>query len=235
MPKNIYMSEESLRHYHNYVANQFKKLSDDIDERVSEKFNQIIGKYTQDGEVLDARIGERTLGNKIRKIDSNIKIEKERIDLLREQTTYLLDQNTTNSAQIDNINETFYIIQGEQDSVIDGLYDTFASKQFDFNSSLDSNGYQKLPNGLTIQWGNTPFENGTFFDKRIDFPLTFEHSCFSVNVCLRGDTPNHYVLSGWGVCASHTDTRGFTCYARNIAGDNLPDLNVSVGWIAIGC
>ena len=82
MPKNIYMSEESLRHYHNYVANQFKKLSDDIDERVSEKFNQIIGKYTQDGEVLDARIGERTLGNKIRKIDSNIKIEKERIDYL---------------------------------------------------------------------------------------------------------------------------------------------------------
>lgn len=47
-----------------------------------------------------------------------------------------------------------------------------------FNNSLVTNGYQKLPNGLIIQWGTYPTTvstNGSF-----SFPLAFPNACFQV-------------------------------------------------------
>ncbi len=47
----------------------------------------------------------------------------------------------------------------------------------EFGSSLAANGYQKLPSGLIIQWGNAYIPvNGTTFN----FSIAFPNSCASL-------------------------------------------------------
>jgi hypothetical protein len=50
---------------------------------------------------------------------------------------------------------------------------TWTSAALNFDSSLSSNGYQKLPSGLIIQWG-------TATDGTITFPITFPNAAFVV-------------------------------------------------------
>lgn len=60
------------------------------------------------------------------------------------------------------------------------------------NQSLTSTGYQKLPGGLIIQWGNSPQSNngGPY---TVTFPIAFPNTCFTVNLTigtLNTDTSN---------------------------------------------
>jgi hypothetical protein len=54
------------------------------------------------------------------------------------------------------------------------------STDSDFISSMNSNGYQKLPNGLIIQWG-TASESALAY-KWVSFPVTFPNSCVNVQL-----------------------------------------------------
>lgn len=76
-----FLDREGTNKIVQYFNSQFKKLSDNIDRRVQDKFDSIIGKNQNDGEVLDARKGERTLRNKIDKIDDLINLKANYIDL----------------------------------------------------------------------------------------------------------------------------------------------------------
>ena len=65
------------------------------------------------------------------------------------------------------------------------------------NQSLTTNGYQKLPGGLIIQWGNSAQSNngGPY---TVTFPIAFPNACFNVNMTigtLNTDTSNSISVS----------------------------------------
>lgn len=53
-----------------------------------------------------------------------------------------------------------------------------------FANSISSNGYQKLPGGLIIQWGS--FTSNTDDTQTISFPLTFPTACYAVTSTISG-------------------------------------------------
>ena len=57
--------------------------------------------------------------------------------------------------------------------------DVYATNFNNGNSSIGSNGYNKLTNGLIIQWG---YATGTTIPTNVAFPLTFPNGCYSVSV-----------------------------------------------------
>jgi hypothetical protein len=50
-----------------------------------------------------------------------------------------------------------------------------------------TNGYQKLPNGLIIQWGVT---STTTSPQTVTFPIPFPNACFNVQATSTGTTTN---------------------------------------------
>ena len=69
MAENKFFDKINLEHYHRYVSGMIKRLSDNIDERIDEKFKNFIEDNVSDGEILDARGGERTLSDRLNKFD----------------------------------------------------------------------------------------------------------------------------------------------------------------------
>lgn len=88
-----------------------------------------------------------------------------------------------------------------------------------FNASLAANGYQKLPNGLIIQWGTRDIPNGTF---SVTLPITFPTACQNV--------------SATQADASNTGATGF--YVRSFTTSTLNFFSngakTAVYWVAIG-
>ena len=67
---------------------------------------------------------------------------------------------------------------GTASSVTNGVYTTNFTGS---NQSLGSNGYQKLPGGLIMQWGT--FTTGTLDStKTVTFPTTFTTACYNVHI-----------------------------------------------------
>ena len=92
----------------------------------------------------------------------------------------------------------------------------------DFSKSFTGNGYQKLPSGLIIQWGN--FSNTTGRHTPITFPISFPNVCLSVSIALYDPTSTSH-SDRFLTALSRT---GATFYAYN------PDPNEWIYWIAIG-
>lgn len=89
-----------------------------------------------------------------------------------------------------------------------------AAYQSNFGSSLAANGYQKLPSGLIIQWGEVSQSSGTEGSTSITFPIAFPNACLQVIPGLDGgtwNTMNQFNLSAQtlGKTAS-----GFTYYLQ---------------------
>ncbi|WP_294734514.1 phage tail protein [uncultured Pseudomonas sp.] len=56
----------------------------------------------------------------------------------------------------------------------------------EFSSLIDYSGYQKLPSGLIIQWGNTVSNGAGFGNWSITLPITFPNSCLSGSILGNG-------------------------------------------------
>jgi len=106
----------------------------------------------------------------------------------------------------------------------DGTTSTWAASglsNIGFECSANTNGYQKLPSGLIMQWGvyldkaspNTATAN-TFY--KIEFPIQFPNKCFNVSItnyddsnpsnaaAILSDTPTvSSVNIAWNTTASH--------------------------------
>lgn len=96
------------------------------------------------------------------------------------------------------------------------------------NQSLVTNGFQKLPGGLIIQWGtNTVAYDET--DTAIVFPTAFPTGCLNVTATVKSTGPS---FNGVRSPQVHTfSTTGFTIFGEvsNVASAALPTC-----WIAIG-
>lgn len=104
------------------------------------------------------------------------------------------------------------------------------------NQNLSTNGYQKFPGGLIIQWGTATLPNVSTFQSSayVSFPIQFPNAALSVTANLIEPTTSNSLLSLGIICRWKT-TSGFTAYS-----DNGGDLNGGVmattyiNWIAIG-
>ncbi len=68
-------------------------------------------------------------------------------------------------------------ITGNAATVTNGVYTTNFTGS---NQSLGSNGYQKLPGGLILQWGSVTVDPGYDGTASITFPTAFSSSVYSV-------------------------------------------------------
>lgn len=96
-----------------------------------------------------------------------------------------------------------------------GLSDAFKGG----NQSLAANGYQKLPGGLILQWGQmTTVTNPT----NTSFPITFPTACVNVNISGRIYPAAYYQENS----IANVTTSGFTSYHDATGLEKY--------WIAIG-
>jgi hypothetical protein len=103
----------------------------------------------------------------------------------------------------------------------------------DFTSSLTTNGYQKLPSGLILQWGKvgSGADGGAGSAGSVTFPIAFPNAVFSVNAMVSEEINNSGATSvrikGPGI-----STTGFS-YNCWIGGTSAAADYIY--WIAIGC
>lgn len=88
-------------------------------------------------------------------------------------------------------------------------------------SSLATNGYYKLPDGLIIQWGSATAGSGA---QAINFPITFPNAVFQV--VRTNITSNAGASVNWADSIASKSTTGFTFISDTVLG--------TVQYIAIG-
>lgn len=102
----------------------------------------------------------------------------------------------------------------------------------DFEASrvLTSNGYQKFPGGLILQWGSV---SAASTDYAQAFPIAFPITCFAVNIISNFDTqPIHAFV----INTSNLTTGSFDIRCRIVAngGTVAAQGNLPVVWMAVG-
>ncbi len=103
--------------------------------------------------------------------------------------------------------------------------------EYDTNS-LGRTGYQKLPSGLIIQWGEVRWVEGTVWtantplSQSISFPTVFPSNCASVVITRATIYPQSGIVT-----ASDYTTTGFTAYGYQTSNNTN---TVGARWIAIG-
>lgn len=92
-----------------------------------------------------------------------------------------------------------------------------------FDGSMTANGYQRLPNGLILQWGNVSI--GTDTSVTVTFPIAFPTACVSGFAQIANGNPVSGVgIAGWAV-------RNLTTTSMLIVSDNQASTHY---WLAIG-
>jgi hypothetical protein len=92
------------------------------------------------------------------------------------------------------------------------------------NQSLATDGYQKLPGGLIMQWGTTPVIAGPG-TLAITFGIAFPTNCANVQITIKDESTD---TSSTGIFAARSvTTAGFTLR-------NGEDPNMIFNWLAIG-
>ena len=104
------------------------------------------------------------------------------------------------------------------------------------NQNLSSNGYQKLPGGLILQWGTANLPNVSTYQSSavINFPIQFPNAVFAVTANLSAPTTSNSLLTLGVMCGLQTQT-GFTAYVDNggdLNGGNM--MSTAITWFAIG-
>ena len=103
-----------------------------------------------------------------------------------------------------------------------------------FGASVASTGYQKLPSGLIIQWGNTTTPGGTgatLGPATSNFPIAFPNGCvFAVGTLVNGGTAAGWTgISAWVSSYGATNVSVSACLPSSVTSSG-----VTVGWIAFG-
>ena len=94
-----------------------------------------------------------------------------------------------------------------------------------FPNSIGSSGYQKLPNGLILQWGYIASTNGTF-----NFPIAFPNAGLSFFAC-NSNSQGAFVDNAYGYIVSNTQ---FFIATKTSYPDSNTISNYPCTWLAIG-
>lgn len=120
---------------------------------------------------------------------------------------------------------TFPAVAGNSETV---AYQSWVNEKIgqSFTGTLSGTGWTKLPNGLILQWGQTPL----VFDDRtadITFPIAFPNACFGVQ--LTEDEKRTYSANASHVVAKELSRTKFTFYHNSTLA-----VSTSCWWFAIG-
>ena len=118
---------------------------------------------------------------------------------------------------------TFTVYSGNW-TMTSGMTQTALARMPGFAASLATNGYQKLPSGLIIQWGSV--SGVVYAGTTYSFPVAFPTGCLSMTMNDGGSGCN--VVSGGAISASQ-----FKLYAWNTPGA-AGSAGSGVNYIAIG-
>jgi hypothetical protein len=99
----------------------------------------------------------------------------------------------------------------------------------DFTNSIVSSGYQKLPSGLIIQWGQVTNDGTGLLS--VTFPIAFPNACFSVTY---SDTVGIVPSAAHTTYINNITTTGMQVDINNSDGAANTDTGIVVSWIAIG-
>lgn len=102
----------------------------------------------------------------------------------------------------------------------------FAEGTVQFPAKLSNDGYTKLPNGLTFQWGVVTGWTRDNETKVVSFPIPFETACFSCVIV--ANTPMNAGDKGNGIVLNSFNTTEFNATIHGARG-NVP----SGGWTAV--
>ena len=126
---------------------------------------------------------------------------------------------------------TYYRLIGEFTTDDDGNILT-VTKDGEFNVTTNNatNGYLKLPNGLTFQWGTELNWSNYRQQKTITFPVAFNTACYNIQLSsnIRQGTGDNG--SSWGVVSKTTNNFVAWC---GVEGGNW-NSNLTLYWFAIG-
>lgn len=80
-----------------------------------------------------------------------------------------------------------------------------------FANSLSTNGYQKLPGGLILQWGrvNTTATGGTASNVDVTFPIAFASAFYTASAIMSTNDPSQRFL-GFDIATTNTTKIRFT-------------------------
>ena len=118
------------------------------------------------------------------------------------------------------------VLRPHLDNINNGIHNKTSYGDFAVAKTL--NGYQRLPNGLIIQWGRI---NGTLgsMGGRVTFPIAFPNTCFSAVLS------QHHPAGGNGFVLRNNagDRTGFD-YGEDVLSNVGRGRAASASWIAIG-
>jgi hypothetical protein len=109
---------------------------------------------------------------------------------------------------------------------------TWTSAALNFDKSLATSGYQKLPSGLIIQWGKSSFNVGQDATITGTWSITFPTSCLTFHPTGFSDVTSGDARLYGAFQISSASTTGFTVTARNNV--NAIGLIGNLNWMAIG-
>jgi hypothetical protein len=109
---------------------------------------------------------------------------------------------------------------------------TWTSAALNFDKSLATSGYQKLPSGLIIQWGKSSFNVGQDATITGTWSITFPTSCLTFHPTGFSDVTSGDARLYGAFQISSASTTGFSVSARNNVNSN--GLIGNLNWMAIG-
>ena len=114
--------------------------------------------------------------------------------------------------------------------VYDGTYyQVTTSVVYDFTALKSVNGYQYLPGGLILQWGNTTSLNQAGDIEEILFPIEFPHACLNVTATPIGDSK-----ADWAFVQIKSVTTTLLVLTGYLYDGNNNSRVHGVCWMAIG-
>jgi hypothetical protein len=122
---------------------------------------------------------------------------------------------------------------GQLKAALDALYAGGSS----FVSSFATNGYQKFPGGLILQWGTYTSDisvpsGSAPSPVTVTFPITFPTQCLNVSMTTRNPA-NDYVADSWPELYS-ASAASFQMTPQNTGNAGSTDLLHGFTWLAIG-
>ena len=109
---------------------------------------------------------------------------------------------------------------------------SWISAALNFDKSLATSGYQKLPSGLIIQWGKTSLNVGQDATITGTFSITFPTACLTFHPTGFSNVTSGDARLRGAFDITSASTTGFTVTSRNNV--NSGGLIGNLNWIAIG-
>lgn len=220
-----FVDKENLELFQQYINGAMNKINSSIDKKVDEKFISFIEDNVSDGEILDARGTERTLGLRLNKIDKTIDTLNHDINEEIGGVKTTVQSNSSVVSQVENI-----ISNASASNLTEALTAMFLGRNdietnFINDDANNGRGYCRISDKLLIQFGYATFNSENHNDS-VNLVKKM-NQVFYVGCSLTGAIDAYNAR-----CYASTNEAG-TALVYNVFG-NTDKINNKLYWIVIG-